>query len=100
MTLLSDRTMQLQGLHAAAQLARIPLSPTETAALAAELSAVREMLTGIDAIATDDIRALTMPHSQPAPARLDRILPSLPLSEALRNAPDSTHGFVRVTKVL
>jgi aspartyl/glutamyl-tRNA(Asn/Gln) amidotransferase C subunit len=87
-------------LHAAIRLARLPLTRNETADLAAELSAVRALLSGIRDVDTRDVPALGLPHRLAAAARDDSILPSLPQADALRNAPASTGGFVRVTKVL
>jgi aspartyl-tRNA(Asn)/glutamyl-tRNA(Gln) amidotransferase subunit C len=70
-----------------ALLARLHLDPSELESLEKELGAILEHFSAIASVDTTDIPPMT--HAVPLDLRLrpDEPAPSLPVSEALRNAP-------------
>ncbi|MCB2203738.1 aspartyl/glutamyl-tRNA amidotransferase subunit C [bacterium] len=94
--------MSLDSLRAAAQQARLTLSPDELAALHIELSHVLDYIDSRlpDASSSEDVQPLVHPVLHAAPPREDLPLASLPLEDALRNAPRVRHGYILVQRVL
>lgn len=85
-----------------AALARLRLSPAETALYQAQLAEILVFVGQVTAAAFDPAPPAGTPVPEPAVERLDTVSPSLPADTALANAPDSSDGprFVRVPKVI
>ncbi|MCP5519119.1 MAG: Asp-tRNA(Asn)/Glu-tRNA(Gln) amidotransferase subunit GatC [Verrucomicrobiales bacterium] len=83
-----------------AHLARLALTPEEAAALNGQLAGV---LSYVEKLKEVDVTGVEpMAHAQPRVnvSRPDEVRPSLPHSEALRNAPASANGLFVVPKIV
>jgi aspartyl-tRNA(Asn)/glutamyl-tRNA(Gln) amidotransferase subunit C len=77
-----------------ARLARLRLTPEETARMAVELSAILDYVRKLSELDTTDVAPTAHVQVQALPFRADDPRPSLPHDEALAEAPRSAHdGF-------
>ena len=83
-----------------AHLARLELSADELATMTKQLSAIVEYVNQLQQLDTKDVEPLA--HALPIHNvfRPDEPAPSLPVEEALANAPARKDGFYRVPAVL
>jgi aspartyl-tRNA(Asn)/glutamyl-tRNA(Gln) amidotransferase subunit C len=83
-----------------ALLARLHLSDLEVAAMTDNLGAILEYVDALRALDTSAIEPMT--HAVPfdCPTRPDEVKPSLPLEEALANAPRRDGSFFQVPRIM
>lgn len=83
-----------------ALLARLRLSDDEVARMTGDLGAILEYVDALRALDTSDVEPMT--HAVPfdCPARADETRPSLPLDEALANAPRRDGDFFQVPRIV
>jgi len=83
-----------------ALLARLRLSDDEVARMTGDLGAILEYVDALRALDTSDVEPMT--HAVPfdCPARPDETRPSLPLDEALVNAPRRDGDFFQVPRIV
>ena len=85
--------------HVAA-LARLGISEAERLRFAEQLSGILDHFQALQALDTEDIPPTAQVLDLRNVMRPDEVRPSLPQSEALRNAPRAQDGFFRVQAVL
>ncbi len=83
-----------------ATLARVALSPEEVERLRVQLSGILEHFQVLNDIDTEDVPPTAQALDLPSVQRADEVQPSLPRVEALRNAPRTEDGYIRVRAVL
>jgi aspartyl-tRNA(Asn)/glutamyl-tRNA(Gln) amidotransferase subunit C len=83
-----------------ARLARIELTQDEKAALREQLGVILEHAAKVGAIAADDIPPTATPVPLMNVFRDDEPEPSLPVEEAVRNAPDREGDRIRVPRIV
>lgn len=83
-----------------ADLARLKLSPAETNAMQAQLSAILDYAEAIQSLNTDDVPPTTSAVPRFNSLRTDEAKPSLSNSDALSNAPDAADSSFRVKPIL
>jgi aspartyl-tRNA(Asn)/glutamyl-tRNA(Gln) amidotransferase subunit C len=83
-----------------ARLARLNLTPEEIERFSHELTVILEYVDQLRQVDTSGIVAHQPAETPQAGLRADHSEPSLPQSEALRNAPQAKDGFFVVPKVL
>ena len=83
-----------------AKLARLALTEEEKARFAKELSSILEYMSQIQKVDTSDITEYETVVSLPPAWREDVVEPSLPVEEALANAPDRKDNFFKVPRVI
>jgi aspartyl-tRNA(Asn)/glutamyl-tRNA(Gln) amidotransferase subunit C len=81
-------------------LACLALTEDETRLFQQQLSAILEYAERLHTVDTDAIPPMASSDSEQPVLRDDRIVPSLPRSDALANAPDAVAGRFRVPAVL
>jgi len=85
-----------------AALAHLTLAPGQRERLAADLERILDYVDQLTAVPTDGVAATAHVHDVPRPWRPDEVHPSLPVAEALANAPDGEvrTGVFRVPRVV
>ena len=85
-----------------AALARLRLSPEDTALYETQLAQILAFVGQVKAAVFDPAGPAGMPEPAPVRERPDTVGPSLPVAEALANAPDASDAprLVRVPKVI
>ena len=83
-----------------ALLARLRLSDQEVAAMTDNLGAILEYVDALRALDTTSVEPMT--HAVPfdCPLRDDQVAPSLPVDEALANAPRREGSFFQVPRIV
>jgi aspartyl-tRNA(Asn)/glutamyl-tRNA(Gln) amidotransferase subunit C len=83
-----------------AQLSRLALSEEEIKTFESQLNTILEYVEQLNNLDTSNVE----PTSHVVPLsnvmRDDIVMPSLPLEDALKNAPDATNNFFRVPKII
>ena len=82
-----------------ARLARLQLSEEEKAQLAAQLGQILEHAALVGEVAADDVEPTASPIPRANVYREDVPEPSLPVEEALRNAPERDGDRFRVPRI-
>jgi aspartyl-tRNA(Asn)/glutamyl-tRNA(Gln) amidotransferase subunit C len=82
-----------------AKLARLALTHDEKARLAAQLGQILEHAARVGEVAADDVPPTASPIPRVNVYRDDVVEPSLPVDEALRNAPDRDGDRFRVPRI-
>jgi aspartyl-tRNA(Asn)/glutamyl-tRNA(Gln) amidotransferase subunit C len=83
-----------------AHLARLNLSPPESERITRDLSAILDYVELLKQVTTDGVEPLAHPLTVHNVFRADEPRPSLPVDEALANAPDRRGDFFGVPPVL
>lgn len=83
-----------------ASLARLELTDAELAAMTDQLSAILDYVDQLKQVSTDNVEPLAHPLDLHNVFRPDEPVASLPVSEALANAPAQADGFFEVPAVL
>jgi aspartyl-tRNA(Asn)/glutamyl-tRNA(Gln) amidotransferase subunit C len=83
-----------------ARLARLALTEEESARMQAELTQILEHAERIQALALDGVEPTSHSVRLTNVMRPDEVTPSLPQSEALRNAPQVEDGRFRVPRII
>jgi len=79
-----------------ARLARLALTEDEIAKFQEQLSAILEAVSKVDELDLADVEPTAHPLDLANVWASDEVQPSLPLEDALANAPDSEDGYFRV----
>lgn len=82
-----------------AKLARVALSPEEKQRLAEQLGQILEHAAAVQQVATDDVEPTASPIPRTNVLRPDDPEPSLPVEEALANAPEREGDRFRVPRI-
>ena len=83
-----------------ARLAHLELDRASATRVTGQLQAILDHVALLEGIDLEDVPATTSASLASAPLREDEPVPSLPVEEALANAPDAATGFFRVPQVL
>ena len=83
-----------------ARLAKLRFSDEEKAKLAEELNRILQYMEKLNELDTSDVEPLSHPIAMTNVMREDEVKPSLPVEEALRNAPAREGNFFKVPKVI
>ncbi|HYT91407.1 MAG TPA: Asp-tRNA(Asn)/Glu-tRNA(Gln) amidotransferase subunit GatC [Gemmataceae bacterium] len=83
-----------------AHLARLELTPAELATMTPQLSAILDYVNQLQQVNTEGVEPLAHPLSLQNVFRADEPAPSLPVAEALANAPERRGDFYAVPAVL
>jgi len=83
-----------------AKLARLSLTEDEKATLREQLGFILEHAAKVSEVAAGDVPPTSSPISRTNVLREDIAEPSLPVDEALRNAPDRAEGRFRVPRIV
>jgi aspartyl-tRNA(Asn)/glutamyl-tRNA(Gln) amidotransferase subunit C len=83
-----------------ARLARISLSEADVERFTAQLSGILDHFAALSAVDTEGVEPTAHPLPLANVMRADEITSSLPVGEALANAPATEDGYIRVRAVL
>lgn len=83
-----------------AKLARLHLSEEEKREMSEKLSQILSYMDKLNELETDQIPPTSHVIEVKNVFRDDEVLPSLPVEEALQNAPDRVNGYFRVPRVI
>lgn len=83
-----------------AQLARLRITADELAAFAQQLNTILKYVEQLKAISTDGVDQTATVLAQANVLRDDEVRPSLPVEQALANAPEAVDGAFRVPKII
>jgi aspartyl-tRNA(Asn)/glutamyl-tRNA(Gln) amidotransferase subunit C len=83
-----------------ATLAHLEFEDHEYDRFTRQLNAILEFVAQLDRLDTSAVEATSHMESGTPALRDDRVLPSVPRDEALKNAPDSERGLFKVPKVI
>ncbi|HTY24460.1 MAG TPA: Asp-tRNA(Asn)/Glu-tRNA(Gln) amidotransferase subunit GatC [Desulfomonilaceae bacterium] len=83
-----------------ALLGRLSLEPEEKKKYLAQLDDILKYMEKLTEVSTDDVEPMTGTVELYTPLREDVVKPSLPIEEALANAPAKTGTAFRVPKVI
>jgi aspartyl-tRNA(Asn)/glutamyl-tRNA(Gln) amidotransferase subunit C len=83
-----------------ALLGRLALEPEEKKKYVAQLDDILKYMDMLAEVATDNVEPLVGPVELYTPLREDQVKPSLPVEEALANAPAATGTSFRVPRIL
>ncbi len=93
-------TLSEAEVRAVAHLARLQLSDAELAVMARQLSAILDYVQQLQQVNTDGVEPLAHPLPVENVFRADEPAPSLPVDEALANAPARRGDYYAVPAVL
>ena len=83
-----------------ARLARLELSEEEKARMTEQLDAILGYMDKLNQLDTSQVEPMTTVIPMVSVMREDEVRPSLPLEEALANAPDREDAFFRVPRII
>jgi aspartyl-tRNA(Asn)/glutamyl-tRNA(Gln) amidotransferase subunit C len=83
-----------------ARLARLELSEEEKARMTDQLDAILGYVDKLNQLDTSTVEPMTTVIPMVSVMREDEVRPSLPLEEALANAPDREDAFFRVPRII
>jgi aspartyl-tRNA(Asn)/glutamyl-tRNA(Gln) amidotransferase subunit C len=90
----------IQDVENMAKLARLDLDPSEKETMRNELARMLDYVQKLNELDTESIPpTFFVQHASPV-NREDQTIQSLSVSDALKNAPESAHGFFRVPKMI
>jgi aspartyl-tRNA(Asn)/glutamyl-tRNA(Gln) amidotransferase subunit C len=92
--------LSLQEVEEIAKLARLALSDEEKRMFQDQLSAILDYVEALQALDTDDVPPTTSAVPLDNVMRADEVRPSLPVEDALANAPDHADDSFRVKPIL
>ncbi len=92
--------MDIKQVRQVAKLARLDLSEADLATMATQLSAILSYVDQLSELNTDGVEPMAHPLPLKNVFRPDERRPSLPVDEALRNAPVRSGDFFAVPAIL
>jgi len=92
--------MDLETVRKVANLARLDLSDADLAVMASQLSAILDYVDLLTELNTDGVEPMAHPLPVQNVFRADELAPSLPVDQALANAPSRLGDFFGVPAVL
>ncbi len=90
----------LEQVEYVALLGRLALEPDEKAKYLAQLDDILKYMDMLTEVPTDNVQPMAGPVELYTPTREDVVLPSLPIDEALSNAPDKSGYSFQVPKII
>ncbi len=79
-----------------AELAHLAISQEEVSKYQKQLNSILQYIDQLKSIDVSSVEAMTHVHGQTNVFRDDLVRPSMPVEDALRNAPDTSGQFIRV----
>ena len=92
--------MDIENVRKVARLARLELSSADLTKMAAQLSAILSYVDQLEQLNTDNVEPMAHPLPVQNVFRADEPTPSLPVGEALKNAPVRSGDFFGVPAIL
>ena len=92
--------MDIGEVRKVARLARLDLSEADLATMTTQLSAILEYVGQLTELNTDGVEPIAHPLPLKNVFRPDELRPSLPVDEALRNAPSRSGDYFAVPAIL
>jgi aspartyl-tRNA(Asn)/glutamyl-tRNA(Gln) amidotransferase subunit C len=86
--------------HHIARLANLECDPDDLSLFTEQLDAILRYFDRLKDLPTDGIEPTFIAAESECPLRKDRVAPSLPEKEALKNAPEKEKGYFKVPKVI
>lgn len=83
-----------------AELAKLEYTEEEKEKFTAQFNTILEYIDKLNELNTDDVEPLSHVIELSNVVREDEVKPSLPIEEALKNAPSKTGSFFKVPKVI
>ena len=83
-----------------ADLARLHISENDKEKYTVQLNMILEYMDQLNKVDTSDVEPLSHPFELTNIFREDEVQPSLPVEEALKNAPDKSGNYFKVPKVI
>jgi aspartyl-tRNA(Asn)/glutamyl-tRNA(Gln) amidotransferase subunit C len=83
-----------------ARLAMLSLSPREKVKFTRQLNLILQYMEQLNQVDTSETEPMSHPLGLTNVFREDEVRPSLPVEEALKNAPDKSGNYFRVPKVI
>ena len=83
-----------------ANLARLHVNDEEIAKYTEQMNLILEYMEQLNQVNTADVEPLSHPLDLKNIFREDKVQPSLPVEDALRNAPDKSGNYFKVPKVI
>lgn len=83
-----------------ARLARIKLRPRDVAQMTIHLGVVLEYMSQLNGLDTDNVEPTMHVIPLTMPLREDQVWPSLPVEEALKNAPNPQNNMFGVPRIM
>ena len=93
-------SVSIQEVEHIAQLAMLNLSPVEKEKFTRQLNLILEYMEQLNQVDTTNVEPMSHPLGLTNVFREDEIVPSLPVEESLKNAPDKSGKYFRVPKVI
>lgn len=90
----------IQDVEKIAQLAKLKFNEEEKAKLQKDLNGILEYIDQLNELKLDNVEPLENINETENIAREDKAEPWLKTDEALKNAPDKTHTYFKVPKVI
>ena len=97
---MANKSVSKEDVRKVARVARLNLSDKELEKFSAELEKILDSFRELEKIETANIRPSFQPMEISNVLRKDRIEPSLPQKEAIRNAKNRECGFIKGPKVV
>ncbi|WP_020475327.1 Asp-tRNA(Asn)/Glu-tRNA(Gln) amidotransferase subunit GatC [Zavarzinella formosa] len=92
--------MDIDNVRKVAKLARLDLSEADLATMTTQLSAILSYVDQLKELDTDNVEPMAHPLPLKNVFRPDELRPSLPVDEALKNAPARSGDFFAVPAIL
>ena len=92
--------MDINQVRKVAKLARLDLSEADLATMAQQLTAILSYVDQLSELNTDNVEPMAHPLPVKNVFRADELRPSLPVAEALQNAPARLGDFFAVPAIL
>ena len=92
-------SLELKDVRQVAKLSRLDLSEAELTAMATQLNRILDYVDALQEVDTDGVEPLAYPLPLQNVFRADEPTPSLPVEEALRNAPQRAGVYFAVPAV-
>ncbi len=83
-----------------ARLARLEITESEKEAFSEQLSSILTYMEQLKGLDTEGVEPTATVLEQTNVFRADELRPSLPVEDALANAPESSNGFFKVPKII
>lgn len=95
-----NETLSHERVQKLGTLARLHVSPDESAQLTEKLNSILEYVRKLEAIDVTGVEPMSHVHGVQNVFRDDVLQPSMPNDEGLRNAPDRSGRFIRVPIII
>ena len=83
-----------------ADLARLYITEEDKKKYTSQLNVILEYMDQLNQVDTSDVEPLSHPFDLKNIVREDKVKPSLPVEEALKNAPEKSGNYFKVPKVI